>query len=313
MIKKSIIFIISGVFILGVGVLLGIFIPRLSPPPSSPAFEFINPTVTSKLNKHFIINFLPLKKQLEAIQSEYSHKTYIYFNYLNNGSWLGINERENFAAASLVKVPLAMSVYKMVEEGKIKLTDTYSLEELDLDKNFGELYKIGPDKELTVEELLKIMLEQSDNTAMRALTNVAGKIGVDDPFADIYSFMGWILDESDQEPNYREVINLKTLSNMFLALYNATYINFEHSNQILTYLTNTPFNDKIAAGTPGDIPVSHKIGIASNKETFSDCGIVYAPNRNYLLCLGSNGADEKKAGKFMSEVSEAVYQFVIDN
>lgn len=302
--------------LLGIGIITGIFASRILPfsSSSSPSeFQFINLAVTSNLNKHFIINFGPLKKELIKIQNKYPQKTYIYFDYLNNASWTGLNERELFVAASMIKVPLAMSIYKAAEERKFNLEDRYSLEELNMDENFGELYKVGPDKEFTIEELIKIMLEQSDNTAADALGDVLKNIGINDPFNDVYAFMGWdIFPGIGETLNYQE-INLKTLSNMFISLYNAEYINAENSNKILTFLSNSPFNDKIVAGVPENIVVSHKIGVSVPNETFSDCGIVYAPNRHYILCLGSNGGDEQKAAEFMSEISEAVYDYVINN
>jgi beta-lactamase class A len=319
MTKRTIIFIAGGITILGAGMLVGFYIPRfISSSTTTTTYQFINPTVSSNIKKHFIINFAPLRKQLLEIQKKYPQKTYIYFNYLNNGSWVGINERDLFVAASTIKVPLAMALFKAVEEGKLKLTDSYSLEELDLDENFGNLYKVGTNKEFTVQELVKIMLEQSDNTAMKAIFHIFEKIGIDDPLINVYGFMGWdintleLVPDIGQTPNYQD-INLKTLSNMFLSLYNATYVSPEHSEQILEYLANSPFNEKIVAGVPESIPVAHKIGIAANAETFSDCGIIYAPNRHYLLCLGSNGGDENLANKFMAEVSKAVYDFVINN
>lgn len=284
-------------------------------PSQQPAgtYDLINPSVTSNLNKHYIINFTPLKNTLTDIQKKYNQQTYIYFAYLNNNAWIGLNEKDKFTAASTIKVPLAMAVYKAVEEGKIKLSDLYSLDELDLDQNFGDLYKAGPDKSFTVEELLKIMLENSDNTAMRAIITALERIGINDPFSDVYSFMGWeLVTDLGATPNYNE-INLKTLANMFISLYNAQYVNTANSQAILTFLSNSPFNDKIVAGVPKDIKVAHKIGMYDTNLTYSDCGIVYAPSRNYLLCLGSSGTSEKIASKFMSEISKATYDYVINN
>ncbi len=311
--KKIIIyFLVIGAFVVG----FLVFRTTTTTITTTTDYPLINKAVTSNLDKHFIINFRPLKLELEKIQKKYPQKTYIYFSYLNNGSWVGLNEREEFTAASTVKVPLAMALLKAVEEGKLKLSDSYSLDELDLDDKFGELYKIGADKEFPVEELLKIMLEKSDNTAALAIVNIFRRLGAEQPFDQIYNFLGWQFSSQiplvGEMPNYSK-IDLKTLSNFFSALYNATFINVEHSNKILEYLTNTPFNDKIAAGVPEGVMVSHKIGVSANDNTFSDCGIVYAPNRNYILCLGSNGGDEKDAAKFMAEVSEAVYRYVINN
>jgi beta-lactamase class A len=279
---------------------------------------FVNPTVMSNLNKHFIINFGPLKKTITEIQAKYPHKTYVYFLYLNNGAWTGLNEREEFTAASTVKVPLAMAAMKAVEEGKLQLSDRYTLNELDLNADFGELYKNGADHDFSLEELIRIMLEQSDNTAAIAVQNILMNIGIADPLADVYAQFGWAYGDNvpgfgeGTTPNYVK-INLKTLSNMFLALYNATYNSPEHSEKILGYLAGSSFNNKIVAGVPERVPIAHKIGVSANDETFSDCGIVYASNRHYILCVGSNGGDEKRAASFMAEISKAAYDYVINN
>lgn len=302
-----------------IGGILGWMVPR-SPSPTSlravAAYPLLNNAVTANIEKHFIINFKPLRTELQEIQNRYPQRTYVYFSYLNNASWIGLNERDEFTAASTIKVPIAMTLLKAVEEGRVRLSDSYSLEELDLDAGFGELYRVGPNQEFALGDLMRIMLEQSDNTAMNAMVTAFRRIGIDDPLADPYGFLGWEMTQSipeiGQTPDYSK-INLKTLSNLFIALYDAKYINMEHSNMILQYLAQTPFGDKIAAGVPHDVTVSHKIGVATQDHTFSDCGIVYAPSRHYILCLGSNGGDEKTAARFMAEISKAAYHYVINH
>lgn len=283
--------------------------------PSS-ALRLINPAVVTDLGKHYIINFKSLRDEYVGIQSRYNNKTFIYFLYLNNGAWIGINEKEAFTAASTLKVPLAMTLMKAVEDKKLSLDNSYSLDKLNLDSNFGVLYKVGPDKEFKVNDLLKIMLEQSDNTAMNGLFQVLNFVGINDPLGDIYNTLGWELEQDVPvlgEPVDYSKINLKTLSNMFLALYNAKHNTIKDSEIILEYLASSPFNDKIVAGVPDTVEVSHKIGTAAPQSTYSDCGIVYVPERHYLLCIGSSGVDEKVAARFMSDVSKSTYKYVINN
>lgn len=274
--------------------------------------RFINQTVLTDLDKHYIINFKSLRDSLTEIQKKYGQKTYIYFVYLNNAAWIGLNERDLFTAASTVKVPLAMAMFRAAETKKIDLNQKYTVEDNELNGNFGDFYKTAGGKEFTLRELIHIMLKYSDNTAMNALLDALGRIGIQDPLDEIYTAMGWEFNMLGQAPDY-EKINLKTLSNMFLALYNSTFLNIEDSAEILDYLSESPFTDKIAAGVPKDITVAHKIGTASDKETFSDCGIVYASQRHYILCLGSNGSNEDNAKKFMKDISSAVYGFVINH
>jgi beta-lactamase class A len=272
----------------------------------------INPGVTANLGKHFIINFKPLETSFKATQARYKQKTFIYFVYLNNAAWIGENESALFTAASTIKVPLAMAIVKMAEEGKLSLSQSYTLDQLDLDSNFGDLYKVGPDNSFTLQELIQIMLENSDNTAMNALIKVAHLIGVSDPFADVYAFMGWGASDFGKTPTYN-LINLKTLSNMFIALYNAKYDDLDDSQLVLSYLDNSTFTDQIVSGAPANIPVAQKFGVNAADKTYSDCGIVYAPNRNFLICLGIVGSDQKTANSFMKEITSAAYEYVIKN
>ncbi len=278
--------------------------------------SLINPAITANIGKHYIINFKPLRYEIERIIARYPQKAFVYFSYLNNGAWLGINEREEFTAASTIKVPIAMSLLKAIEDKRLDLESRYTLQQLDLDSGFGDLYKNGSDVDFSVDELIGIMLRQSDNTALNALVSVFDRIGIIDPLEGVYGALGWeftqVIPELGMPVDY-STINLKTLSNLFVALYDAKYVDLDHSQYILQLLTESPFNDRIEAGVPDDILVAHKIGTASADHTFSDCGIVYAPNRNYLLCLGLSGSSEATAARFMAEVSKAVYSYVINH
>lgn len=277
---------------------------------------YINPAISANLGKYYIINFKPLETDFSNIQSKYSQKTYIYFSYLNNSVWLGSNETKLFAAASMVKVPLAMAVLKAVENGQLSLTQSYTLEQLNLDNRFGDLYKVGAGDTLTIGQLLQIMLVYSDNTAMNALYTAMKLIGVNDPFADVYDSMGWQYNTAGKIPSYND-IDLKTLSNMFISLYNASYDNSTDSDLILKYLDESSFDDAIVAGIPGgasnQVMISHKIGVDDPDLIYSDCGIVYVPERNYLLCVGSVGATQPVANSFMSDISKAAYDYVTNN
>ena len=280
--------------------------------PKSQASSLLNPLVIADIDRHYIINFKPLKFQLVALQKKQPQKTFIYFAYLNNSSWIGLNEKDFFTAASTVKVPLAMAIYKMEEQGKLKFDDSYSLIELDLDSDFGQLYKVGADNEFTLEELVAIMLTHSDNTALRALFHVMELHGVKDPLADVYAAMGWDYNDFGTKVTYID-INMKTLSNMFMSLYNAVYLSTTDSQKILRYLSQSDFNDQIVSGVPKDMLISHKIGVNEKDKTYSDCGIVYAPARPYIICVGSVGAPKKDADSFMKSVSRTVYEYVINN
>lgn len=292
--------------------------PKVIAQERSGKLPFLNVAKVLDLDKHYIVDMSDLRTAIVAEQKKHTLKSYVYFNYLNSGSWIGLNEREAFYAASTIKIPLAMAAYKAVDEGKMALTDTYELQPADLDQNFGTLFQKGPGTKLTLSDYLGIMLRQSDNTARNGIYGLFNNIGVSDPLQDVYANLGWdflpgIVSGSDSPTQDYSEISVKVLSNMFLALYNATYVSPEDSNQILSYLAETPFDSQIDAGVPDGVPVAHKVGIAVDRGTYSDCGIVYAPNRNYLLCVGVEGASEKEADELISGISKVTYDYVISH
>ncbi|MDD5109395.1 MAG: hypothetical protein PHC29_07865 [Candidatus Omnitrophica bacterium] len=40
----------------------------------------------------------------------------VYLRHLNYGTWIGVNENENYAAVSLIKIPLMLAYLKMSEK-----------------------------------------------------------------------------------------------------------------------------------------------------------------------------------------------------
>jgi len=70
----------------------------------------------------------PMKNELEGIISNFQMKGLItnasvFIFDMNRSEWTGVNTDMQFQPGSLIKVPLAISVMKKLEEKKIKLTE----------------------------------------------------------------------------------------------------------------------------------------------------------------------------------------------
>jgi beta-lactamase class A len=198
-----------------------------------------------------------------------------------------------------------MSILKKVEKNELSLTDTVVIKKEDINKRFGDLWKDGEGAMFTIEELIEKSLMYSDNTAYEALFRLLTTNEV----IEVYDNLE--IEVSSKESNPK--VSPKSYSSIFRSLYLASYLSKEDSNYILEMLTRTIFKDKIPAGVPADIPVAHKIGVFSIEESteqvFTDCGIVYAPQRPYVLCIFVKDSDEE-AKKHSSYISNMVYKYV---
>lgn len=273
------------------------------------SYPLLSPRIFAEDRNDIIINFTDLRKELRAyVPAQGNIHAGVYFEYLPSGVSIGINEKDEFISASLIKVPFIMSIFRLLEKGTLALNTVLTLEKDDLDPGFGTLWKRGAGAQLTVEEAIEHTLKESDNTASIVLDAHAPTDGI----VDVYNALDIPVDWSASRP----AVSAKNYSSILRCLYLSCFLRYESSQRILELLTQTIFHDGLPAGVPADVPVAHKIGMYdspdSTKRVRLDCGIVYVPMRPYILCiLGETvKGQEQLVIDFSREVSNQVYRFV---
>ena len=266
-------------------------------------YPLVDPSRSFIAQEHFVTNIQPLREKLNKIVEDRKLDTAsIYFEYLQTGANVSINPDVRVYPASLLKVPTAIAVMSKVEKGEWRLDNKLVLFAGDIDPNYGnQYYKNSIGTTFTIEELLKAILIESDNTTHRILIR---NLSTED-FALMRDSMGLddVLDE-------RQLLSAKEYSRVFRALYYASSISREHSEQLLEWLSETPFNGYLQSGLPEGVKFSHKIGEGGPSKTYLDSGVIYVPNRPYLLTVVIAGREEAEAKEIMRGISQTVYDYV---
>lgn len=274
---------------------------------SKESLPFLSKRIFIENQNDILINFIPLRSALKDYVAKQPEKIGVYFEYLPSGTSIGVNDTTEINLASLLKVPVVMAVYKKLETGEIKKDEKILIKKDDLDERFGDGWKLGENYEITVEEAILLSLKKSDNTASNVLLAKVGSRAIDDVFDS--------LDIPKNVEGSFHVISPKSYSSILRSLYLSSYLKNESSNEILEILTQTDFTDKIPAGVDNSIKVAHKIGVfnkeieGKNIETYSDCGIIYVPQRPYILCIMIEG-NENIAREHMKHLSKMVYGYI---
>ena len=224
----------------------------------------------------------------------------VYVRDLNNGPWIGINEKEEFIGASLLKVPVMIATLqkgnlddKLEYKNRLDFTEQYfGNEEIIV----GEVY--------TKEELVEKMIIQSDNNAAVLLMSQLKNQDIYNVFTSIG--LGSPLEVKDYQ------VNTKTYSGMFRVLFNASYLSKEDSEKALDILTRSEFKKGIVKYLPKEIKVAHKFGVREVGELkqLHDCGIVYYPKHPYLVCIMTKGDDLEKMAEGVANISLYIYKEV---
>ncbi len=269
----------------------------------SPLLECLQPSLPDKKTRSLegLVRGL-INEKISA--GEASHIS-VYFRDLNNGPWFGVKEKENFSPASLLKVPLAIAYLKLEEsqpalgQEKIRLGTE---EQSDYKQVIKPRTSAAPGQEYTVDELLDYSLLYSDNNATLALLDHIGPADLD----RVYTDLGLSVPDPKNPENYMSVV---TYASFFRILYNASYLDRDASQRLLKLLSQVNFQNGLQAGIPAGVTVAHKFGersLADSKQ-LHDCGIIYKPGYNYLLCVMTRGQDFAALENTVKDISALVY------
>jgi beta-lactamase class A len=284
-------------------------------------YKFIKPILNSGYgNEEEALKWFPaerkLKSLVEDIVSERSDiKTGVFFLNLNNSGWFSVNASDTFIPASLLKLPMLISYYKLNELEK----DLFDQKIFYQGKDFNTLKNLGngtiiPGNTYTIKELMNEMIINSDNNALQLLYKYR-----QDSLKSIFSDMKIPLPNTDGEIAEKDFVTTRDIARFLLVLYNASYLSPEDSEEALNILSRSVFKEGIVAGVPSDVVVSHKFGereLAQKDNGFKielhDCGIIYYPKNPYILCVMTKGSDLESEKIHIQKISKVVYTSVTD-
>lgn len=284
------------------------------------SYKFTNPILDFELPQEISNSVFAngiLKDFVENLKDDFgiSHVS-VYFRDLNNGPWVGIEEKEYFSPASMLKTPLMISLLKWSEYDKAVLDKVAVAEDrffVNLMPQHNIVNTVIKGQSYTLLELATKMIQNSDNVAATMLYEYIPQNFIDDTFTNIGVP---IVTEGEDT-----LIRVKDIASFYRVLFNASYLNRENSEKALSILSNSTYGNGLVAGIPKDISVAHKFGerfssgvlfksglIPEGDVQLHDCGIIYYPGKPYILCILTRGDNFKEQENVISEISKFVYK-----
>jgi beta-lactamase class A len=282
-------------------------------------FRFIR-TSTEAKNLHANKELKPFQYKVSSLvdddlKSGEAATISIYFRDLNNGNWFGIREHAKFSPKNLLKVPVMIAYFKWSETNPLVLRRKlrYTGKEPAVGQTEGEQRReIEPGKTYSVNDLIFRMIVHDDAAAYALLyANLPGS-RLDRIFKDL---------SVDYNPRKRDnSLSLSAFAAFYRVLFNASYLSEDLSEKALRYLSKSTFRGAMASGIPPNIDIASKAGertisVADDgeeKEQFQlhEFGIIYHPNRPFLLGVTVQGADTEHLEKIIRDLTRLVYEEV---
>lgn len=258
--------------------------PSSATKPTITTSPLLDPELNQYPRDDMIVNIEPLRQKLNDLENKYKDQVEIslYLEILNTGANITINKDMRIWPVSLTKVPLAMAIMKESENNEISLNDTIELTDEDLNNESGYLYEKGIGYRLSVEDCLKTMLHDSDNTAYNALKKLVTQKDLDS-----------VLDAVGLGEIYKGdgSVSAKEYNRLLRSLYSSVYLSRKNSAYLIEVLSQTTFKDFLSQGIPENVKFAHKWGGGYREKVYADAGIVYLENRPYMITVMIKGKD----------------------
>lgn len=239
---------------------------------------------------------------------------------------LFIDEHTNFHAASTMKTPVMIEVFKQAKEGKFELSDSLtiknefksitdsSLYSLDLTRDSGEqLYELIGKKQ-SIEDLVEDMIINSSNLATNIIIELVGADNVNRTMRQIGAKNINVLRGVEDMKAYQEGLNNSTtaydLMLIFEHLGRGKAVDPSSSKKMINILFQQNHRDLIPALLPATLKIANKTGWIDG--VHHDSALIFLPDdkKYVLVLLSKNMEDMEKGTKMLSSVSKLIYDYV---
>jgi beta-lactamase class A len=118
-----------------------------------------------------------LQAALETELAAYPARTGLYLKHLKTGDEVAIRADQSFNSQSVIKIPIMVRAFQLVEQGKLRLDERITLGRAELRDGTGVFQYADLGLAPTIRDLIQQMIITSDNTATDQMTTKVG--GVD--------------------------------------------------------------------------------------------------------------------------------------
>jgi beta-lactamase class A len=269
-----------------------------------------------------------LVEQLRArIAQEPGAQVGLAYIDLASGDTLFLSADTSFHAASTMKVPVMIELFRRANTGSFRMNQGLLMVNQFASLADGSPYSLDPGSDsdstlyhrigdrVPVDTLLRLMITRSSNFATNTLITLVGADRVTRTMralgAQRIQVLRGVEDGKAFEKGLNNTTTARDLAIILRAIEEGKAASPSATREMLGILLAQEFNEKIPAGLPSGTRVAHKTGEIT--AVSHDAAIVYPTGRKpYVLVVLTRGiSDGAKSSKLIADLSSIVYRYSI--
>jgi len=226
-----------------------------------------------------------------------------------------------FHAASTMKVPVMIELFRQAEAGQLKLDEALPIKNEFHSIVDGSVYQLGVGddsdaevykavgKTMTLRDLCEAMITVSSNFAANLLIERLGveniRATVNRLGADGMHVLRGVEDQKAFDKGLNNSTTARALGVLMLKIASGKAVSPTADAEMAGILKRQTFNDGIPAGLPAGTPAAHKTGTITR--IHHDAAIVYGPHPYVLVILVRGIQEQKDSAALMAAISREVW------
>ncbi len=263
--------------------------------------------------------------EIRTLAAGFSGVLGVWAQSLDTGEMLEWNPDESFPAASAIKIPILVEVFRQAGEGRFGLLDPRTLRDEDVVPGSGILKDLTPGVTLSVRDLAALMIVVSDNTATNMLIDLVGVASVNEFMVQV-GLTGTRLESKLFKAPEGAPLNRSTprdLGRLMALIATNAILTPPACADMLAILVRQHFTDNITrrleefdgyleTGKTPVVTVASKSGAI--RGTRNDVGLVTAHGRRHVIAMMSKGCtdlrfyQDNEASVLLPRISAAIYK-----
>ena len=226
---------------------------------------------------------------------------------LTTGISTGINASANMPAASIIKIPVMVEVFRQMSLGTFDLNRKITLTRSDRDWGWGDLASAPGGARYTVSRLLWLMITDSDNTATNMLIRLVGRAHINTTMRELGLHQTRVGDYIRSNGDIRSLRSSpRDMTRLLVAMAHDELVDEWSSREMVNILTGQRHNSLLPQPLPAGTQIAHKTGTLH--DTLNDVGIVFLGTEPYVIAVMTTQLPTLDAGRrFIRGVSRLAY------
>jgi beta-lactamase class A len=230
---------------------------------------------------------------------------------LTDGHKYLLHANDVYPQASSIKICVLAELYRQAQQGKLKLTDLYTVNAADLVQDSDIMGGLTPGvTQITLRDLATMMVAVSDNSATNVLID---RVGMDNVNAFLKAqglrdtrLRRKMMDLRAAAEGRENVSTPNEMLNLLQALYRGEILNKEMTDDFFKLLS-THKDSWIPRHLPDDLKIADKPGALEGVR--NDSGVIFVDKRPFVLCVMTTYLHRERDGEeAISNISLAAWR-----